>query len=386
MRIVHVAPNAPYNDNWGYQENLLPRYQKKLGHTVTILIPNLCHGKNGIEKTECRCYVLEDGVQVIRLEHKDFGIPAISNTASWLPVYPLLKELQPDLIFFHGLISLSIFDAIKYKKHHPECALVQDNHLDYIIGKPSATFKDRVFRSYYRLINRLSVPYVDRIYGVTPLRQKYAEDYFRIPPEKMDLLIMGADDEQIDFANREVIRKQIRGANGIQESDFLIVSGGKLDSKKKILTLMRACANNPDVKLLIFGKVDAEIREEFERVLSKADNIVFTGWLSSEMVYDYFLAADLAFFPGQHSVLWEQACACKIPCVFESREGIEHVNNGGNADFLCPVNETMIAAKIRELYWTPKYQAMQQAARSARTDVFLHSYIAVKSIECAKRR
>ena len=36
MKIVHIAPNAPYNDYWGYQDNLLPKYHKKLGHDVTV--------------------------------------------------------------------------------------------------------------------------------------------------------------------------------------------------------------------------------------------------------------------------------------------------------------------------------------------------------------
>ena len=48
MKIVHIAPNAPYNDNWGYQDNLLPRYQKKLGHDVTVIITNKMHTLDGI--------------------------------------------------------------------------------------------------------------------------------------------------------------------------------------------------------------------------------------------------------------------------------------------------------------------------------------------------
>lgn len=46
MRIVHIAPNAPYNNYWGYQENLLPKYQKKLGHEVILIVSNTEH-KNG---------------------------------------------------------------------------------------------------------------------------------------------------------------------------------------------------------------------------------------------------------------------------------------------------------------------------------------------------
>lgn len=386
MRIVHIAPNSPYNDNWGYQENLLPRYQRKLGHEVTLLIPNLTHGEDGLEETACSRYTLGDGVQVIRLKRKNFGIHVISNTASWLPVYPLLQELQPDLIFFHGLISLSIWDAVKYKRHHPGCVLVQDNHMDDNIGKQAHTLKERFFRSYYRLLNRYSVPYVDRIYGVTPWRKQYAETYFRIPHEKTDVLMLGADDDRIDFANRSRIRENIRKQYNIQPDDFLIVTGGKLDAKKKTLVLMQACSAIQEVKLLIFGKVDAAIQENFECHLTRSQNIIFAGWIPSERVYDYFFAADLVFFPGQHSVLWEQACAAKVPCVFEAWEGMAHVNNGGNADFVTPVNVETVSGKIRELCRTAKYERMKQTAQSEKTDVYRYSHIAVKSLECVQNR
>ena len=43
MKILHIAPNAPYNRGWGYQENLLPKYQKKLGHDVTVIVRTKLH-------------------------------------------------------------------------------------------------------------------------------------------------------------------------------------------------------------------------------------------------------------------------------------------------------------------------------------------------------
>ena len=53
MKIVHIAPSAPYNDHWGYQDNLLPKYQKKLGHEVTMITTNLMHRDGKIVETEC---------------------------------------------------------------------------------------------------------------------------------------------------------------------------------------------------------------------------------------------------------------------------------------------------------------------------------------------
>ena len=38
--ILNIALSAPYNDYWGYQDNLLPKYQRKLGHQVIIITTN----------------------------------------------------------------------------------------------------------------------------------------------------------------------------------------------------------------------------------------------------------------------------------------------------------------------------------------------------------
>ena len=106
MKIVHIAPNSPYNDYWGYQDNLLPKYQKKLGHDVIIIVPNLMHKDGKIVKTDCGEHVLNDGVKVIRLPYKKYFSHTFTGWNSRLKgVYTLLKELTPDFIFFHGFAS-----------------------------------------------------------------------------------------------------------------------------------------------------------------------------------------------------------------------------------------------------------------------------------------
>jgi hypothetical protein len=137
-------------------------------------------------------------------------------------------------------------------------------------------------------------------------------------------------------------------------------------------------------KLLVFGMVSPDIEHKFNTILESNHNIIFIGWIESNKVYDYYFASDLVFFPGQHSVLWEQACASKVPCVFEKWEGMNHVNNGGNADFVTPITETSLKEEISKLRFSKKYYEMYKVAQSNKTDVFLYSNIAKKSLECAK--
>ncbi len=383
MNIVHIAPNAPYNDYWGYQDNLLPKHQKKLGHTVTFIATNTIQKDGKVVLTDISDYVLSDGVRVIRLSLKKYLHRVITTQKSFLKVYPLLCDIKPDLIFIHGLIGKTVFEAIRYKKkNNPACVIVRDNHADYFNASVSRGIKGKLIRAWQRNYNRRSIKYIDRVYGVTPWRESFAQQYFGIPKNKTDVLIMGADDEKINLQEKSTICDKIRTKYGISKNDFLIVSGGKIDRAKNLHLLIRATKDMENVKLLLFGQVMDDIAQEFKEALLENPNAQSIGWIAADNVYDYFLAADLIVFPGSHSVLWEQACACKVPCLFKRFEGMDHVNNGGNADFIETTDVEHIKDKLEQIISSPAYAKMKEAALSEKTDIFLYSCIAKKSLEC----
>lgn len=387
MKIIHIAPHAVYDDYWGFQDNLLPKYHKKMGHDVYLLVSTRIHGKDGYALTQPGEYDLRDGIHVIRRPIRKECFAALTQLRFRLEgALELLRQIRPDFIFFHGLCSATMDDCIRYKKEvegqGSACLIVQDNHLDYNIGSPAVTLRQKLARAYFRLYNRRSQRYVEKVYGVTPWRKQYAEDYYRIDPSKTDVLIMGADDEAIHLAQRDTIRSRIRKEFGIDDHAFLIVTGGKMNEKKKIHHLMEVCSRREDVELLVFGTPSEDMRPKFETLFAACPRLHNVGWIGAEGVYDYFLAADLVMFPGQHSVLWEQACACKVPCVFGRWPGMEHVDNGGNAAFLDAADPETLDRTIDDLRFTERYQEMKKVAASAATDIYLYSSIAEKALEC----
>ncbi len=380
MKIVHISPSAPYNDYWGYQENLLPKYQRKLGHNVSLIITNKTHKDGKVQEIEPSEYILNDGVHVIRRKWEKILNKKISTFLNYMKVYDILNELNPDYIFFHGLNSCTILDVIRYKKKNPECVIVQDNHLDKNIGLTVKNLRDIIIRTWFRFLNRISIKYVDKVYGVTPWRQEYAEEYFGIPKNKTDILIMGADDECINLPEKKKIRDTIRKQYAIPDDKFVVISGGKIDSRKKIHILAEVCSQMPNIVLMLFGCIAEDIEVEMNNIIACSDNIIFLGWIQANKVYNYFLASDLAFFPGQHSVLWEQACACKIPCVFKKWDGMDHVNNGGNSLFQDDISYKSIQKTLSDLLNTKKYKDMKSIAESKQTDIYLYSEIAKESL------
>ena len=261
--------------------------------------------------------------------------------------------------------------------------IIHDNHLDENIGRRKTKLLTDLFYKYWRFVNGFSKKYVAKYYGVTPWRQDFIVKRFGIEREKTDVLIMGADDEFIDFDNRNQIRNNLRNQYNIG-TDFVICTGGKIEKNKKIDLLMKSVKGMPGVKLLVFGNVADNYKGEIEKSIN--ENVIMLGWMNTKEINDVFLASDIAVFPGQHSVLWEQACACKIPCLFAYWDGMNHLNNGGNCAFICADSVEAIRNSIMKYANTDAYEALREKADSPLTDVFLYKNIADKSLEAASQK
>ena len=135
------------------------------------------------------------------------------------------------------------------------------------------------------------------------------------------------------------------------------------------------------LKLIVFGQPSADMEDEINR-LAKNDKIRFIGWIDSDKAYDYFLSSDLAIFPGTHSVLWEQACACGIPGVFNDWEGMHHVDVGGNSMFIDGNSVDEIKNAIQTLMSDKeKYAHMKNVAETKAVKEFSYREIAKRAIE-----
>ena len=117
MNIVHITPNAVFNDGWGFQDNLLPKYHQQLGHNTTIITTTAEFGNDNLtNRGKAEDFLSIENFRVIRLPFKRSSFDSLTRRFAKFEVYDLLKDLKPDYVFFHGLVSTTIFDVIKYKK------------------------------------------------------------------------------------------------------------------------------------------------------------------------------------------------------------------------------------------------------------------------------
>lgn len=385
MKIVHICLGGGWYEKNAYQDQLLPHYHRLIGHEVTIITSQYGRWnleKNGYDIDATPSKLLDDGIKLIRLRP---ALPLSLNTHVHL-FWGLKKAIQkehPDLIFAHGVEILNHLCLPAYKKSHPEVKCVCDNHGDRINSLhhwSTRLWSKLVSRN---IIAKRLIPITEWFYGVTPGRCKFLTDVYGIPEEKVKLLLMGADDEKMQFEHRHLIRKQIRENNGISDSDFLIVTGGRFSKNKghRIAELIRAITNSKEskLKMLIFGPISDDIKPLLNQM---ADNrTLLIGGIPSDKVYGYFYAADLVVFPGLHSVMWEQAVASKVPCLFSKITGFEHVDYGGNCLFLEGDSAEYYQKTLERIYNDNiLYENMLRIANSEESAQFLYSSIAKKVI------
>lgn len=383
MKIVHICLCGAVTDGFSYQDNLLPKYHKKLGYEVTIITSKWVFDTDGhiirFDKTD---YYNDDGVFVIRLDNER-GKTYHCRFKRFPKLKKALHQERPNIIFIHGLQFVDIKIVVEYVKDKNDIRVYVDNHADF--SNSGRNFLSRVFlheviwRRYARLID----PYTCKFYGVLPARVEWLFERYKLPREKCELLVMGADDEKVDLYSRPEVVDYTRKEFNISDSDFLIVTGGKIDSaKKQTLLLMKAVRsiNLDNIKLIIFGTVQKDISQQFQSYIDNK-KIQFVGWASVDQSYKYFAAADLVVFPGRHSVYWEQVAGMGKPLVCKYWSGTTHIDVGGNVRFIEEDTDIAITSIILDIIESPEaYRNMLSIAVNRGKPVFSYKTIAEKSL------
>lgn len=383
MKITHLMLACFYIDNYSYQENLLPKYHKKMGYDVEIIASLESYDSNGnsIYLDAGSKYINEDGIPVTRLDYKRF--PGANKLRYYIGLRQELDRIGPDIIFIHGVQFSDIRVVAKYCKLHKNVIVYADNHSDFSNSARNWVSKRIIHEIVWRRCAQIINPYVKKFYGVLPARVDFLVNEYKLPKDKVELLVMGADDSEVNAAEDIQVRREVRKRYSIQEDDFLIMFGGKIDAfKTQILLLMDAVNNIADssVKLIVFGSVTQELKAEVENRCS--DKVQYIGWKKPKESYPLFAASDLVVFPGRHSVFWEQVAGQGIPMLCKKWDGTTHVDLGGNVIFLTNDSQEEIEKYISELSKKGDlYIKMKNVAQTVAAKHFLYSEIAKRSIE-----
>lgn len=384
MKITHLCIASFFPDNFSYQENLLPKYHKSLGFEVSVIAGLASFDQNGkpILLKEASEYINEHELPVKRLQIKSRH-PFCQKLKWYCGIYEALISANPDIIFIHGCQFIGIGQVIKYLKKHPETKVFVDNHADFSNSAKNWFSKNVLHKVLWRICAQRIKPYTEKFYGVLPARVDFLVNVYRLPKEKCELLVMGADDEKVEKAFSCGAREKIRNLYGIKDDDFLVMTGGKIDLfKTQTLLLMEAVKKlSPSkVKLIVFGSVVPELQDKINKLCDE-EFIQYIGWVDASKSCEYFSAADLVVFPGRHSVFWEEVAGMGIPLVCKEWQGTTHVDMGGNVEFLHNDSIEEIHDVIKHIALDEnKYASMKKVAEVQGKKTFLYSQIAKQSI------
>lgn len=386
-KIVHVMTEAPFLIGFGYQENILTVKHKELGYDVSVVSTRIGIGNQIDAMDRPKECTTEEGIKVYYLDVNNTLLRKVPIIVGWTKankgLLDKLESLAPDIIFLHGICKYDNVDVVKYCRQNPHTKLYADNHSDFY-NTPVKTLRQKIFRyGVGRYIGGKLNKYANRIWGVTPWRVLYQQQVYGISKNKSSLLVMGGDEKHINWEKRCEIKTDIRKKLGIPNDAFVVITGGKIDRTKNIHLLIDAIKDIPqqNIHLILFGKFCKDMEEYSKQMID--DRIHNVGWITPNDANDYFLSSDIACFPGTHSVLWEQACACGLPAIFKDwNGGFNHVDVGGNCIVMKNVSSENLRNTLYNLLQDRKaLDKMKEIAEKKARTVFSYINIARRSIE-----
>lgn len=384
MKILHCCLAVFYIDNYGYQENILPKHHKALGYNVKIIASTETYIDNKqLGYVEPKSYINEHGIPVVRLPYTKW-LP--NSIARKLRIYSNLEkeisDFKPDIIFLHDCQFLSIRKIATFSEKN-NCRVYVDSHTDFINSAKNFLSKYLLHKIIYKWCAKKIEPFTSKFYGTLPLRNTFLSEVYGIDNDKIKLLEFGFDDHSVPLDEFPDIRKEIRKELELDKNDTMILAGGKFDGRKNYLELIKAFKSieTNNCTLFLFGKPSNELEHTFFNEI-KHNKIKYLGWLNPLEITKFMIASDLMVFPGTHSVLWEQAVGAGIPCIFKKWDGIQHIDLGGNCLFIEEGSETEILITLNNVIGDKtKLSEMKKVAVSDNRLRFLYSEIAKKSIQ-----
>lgn len=336
MKIVHW--DEMFHPDFGYQINILPKIQARLGYDVTIISsaniqkhPKFKYFGSTTDVDEAdKLFSEKNNVKVLR--HPWYRV--VSGRTIYKPGFiKLIKKQKPDMIFCHTNDTLSaIIIARSYRKL--KIPIIFDNHM---LEMASNNRFRKLFQWYFKTF-------------VAPKIKKHKwkvirtqdDDYIirklGVPLELSPYISFGSDTTL--FYPDENIKLSFRKKHSIEKDDFVVLYAGKLDYAKGGLLLANMMKDkiisSKRVVFVIVGNTDDnEYGFEVEEILKQSENRVLR--FPTQKYIDlpvFFQSADLCIFAKQSSLSIFDAQACALPVIAEDNHiNVERLSRGNGFTF-----------------------------------------------------
>lgn len=318
MKIVHFCLSCFFIDGQLYQENELVREHVRSGHDVLVVASTHVFDDLGhFAYCEPKRYIGVEGARVVRLPYRRW-LPHF--LAKRLRAYPdvrrILNKFHPDVIMFHGASAWDLGTVASYVRDNPGTVFHIDSHADgQNSGKGWLSYT--LHRCFFGPILRRALRYSGPLLCVGLSVMEFAQRVYRIPPQELEFYPLGG---QILAAERRVaLGRATRERLGIPHDAILMVQSGKQNQLKKLPQSLRAFAAvpNPQLRLVVAGVLQADVRDECERLITFDSRVAFIGWQDAEELTAILSAADVYLQPGSQSATMQHALCCGCAVILD---------------------------------------------------------------------
>ncbi len=306
MKIVHISQY--YDDNAGYQENIFPSYQAKLGCDVTVITSTLRSGFIYKDREVAAGEYTENGFTLKRIPVNG---ELKNRFVIFNDLFKYLSEEKPDYIYHYSITAPSIKDVAKYKKENPNVFFAVDNHADLNNSGKNKVWKVIYYNFFWRMFLHKYDAYVNVYFGASPNRCLFMEEELGVPKDKIRLLPIGSDEDnaKVSMSKEDFFKKF-----NLDKDKFIITNGGKITPEKEVSKILEAFSRirNEDINLVLFGRIaDPKV----EQLIKKDNRIKYIGWLNRQDTLAMLSYSDIGIWNKLHTTLLEDSVAVGLPLI-----------------------------------------------------------------------
>lgn len=339
MKILHIINY--YQEGFGYQENLLAFYQKKLGHDVVIVTSDwyfpFPYYESTVFKTLKERFVgvgwyQDNGINIYRKKSffQKIGPPGFI----WFTALNEIRRFKPNIIHVHGATSLTIFELLLFKKKYSYKIFI-DSHQDYSVNNRSNSI---LYKSYYFLWrflynNLKQKKKINKFLPITNSAKKWLKEKLNLNDQEMMIVPLGVDTKLMKYdPNLEnSFRKYYKINNKI-----ILINAGKQYEKKRIDWVVDVAIAALKKKLNIFLILVGDTTNDYNQILSEKlkilgeNNFIRLPFLKREDLRKVYCASDIGIWPGIPSITILEAMACRVAMILPDDDIVGHLvhNNG----------------------------------------------------------
>lgn len=330
MKIVHVEDY--FDPTAGYQINEMIYANSSYNDEIYVITSNdMSPFHKQVDKNLDEKFESQTGAKIVRLDSRF----KISSRLVLKKLWKNIDEIEPDILFLHGIGDFKDFILFKKKKTY---TILRDCHMSWVASR------NKLRAIYYRTFKLLFSPQINKSnrYEVVFALGDEEYEYLRklgVGDDKIKYLRHGYNSEVMFYDNEA--RNSIRDMYGFNKEDIVISYIGKFDKYKRPDVIFDIINNTEvdfikkhNIKLLFIGPKETSYMEKFNDKLRSVDNIcdvIIDGAKPFNELRKYYSASDICIFPKETTLssIHAQVCGCTV-VMEKHKSNIERVISNSN--------------------------------------------------------